>query len=102
VKVRGFSSRHLKLDDVASIPELRWAVDAEEVRKARRSSTPLVMFLYDADTEHGRFARLDTLPEPQPKARRVLVGFLVEHTISSDSLRRLIAGLRPQPATATG
>lgn len=103
VDVKGFSSHHLKLRDVvASLPELGWAVQADVVRKARQSPTPVVMFLYDADTEHGRFARLDTLPEPDWGTRRVVVAFPVENTITPESLRALVAGLRrPEPA-ATG
>lgn len=100
VEVGGYSSYHRKLRDPAAVGELQWSIGPDKIRDSRRSQSPVVMFLFDADTEHGRFARLDTLPEPDRAARRVVVSFPVENTITSESLRALVAGLRPQPAAA--
>jgi hypothetical protein len=100
VKVCGFSSYHLKLPNVVSVPELLWAINPGLVRKARRSSIPLVLFLFDADTEHGRFARLDTLPEPAANARQVLVRFPVENTITTEALIKMIAEMQHESAAA--
>jgi hypothetical protein len=96
VWVKGFSPYHLKLKDVAQIGEWRWTVPASVAREARESPTPVVMFLFDADADadRGRYARLDNLPEPEPGARRVTVSFPVENTITPESLRELMAGMR--------
>jgi hypothetical protein len=102
IQVRGFSSHHQKVKAPATVPEWRWAVEADTVRKARRSPTPLVLFLFDANTECGRFARLDTLPEPPRTARTVVVAFPVENTITPDRLRELAAELRQPHHAATG
>src|SRR5260370_24245854 len=73
VQVKAFSSLDLKINNVASIPELRFPVDARLVRAARQSRTPVILFLFDADTDHGRYLRLDTLPEPEPNRSQVTV-----------------------------
>jgi hypothetical protein len=98
VVVRAFSSFHLGIRDVSTLPELRCPVDADLVRRARASRSPCVLFLFDADTDHGRYLRLDTLPAPAPGARRLVVGFPVEQTISRENLEKWIAGLQRAPA----
>jgi hypothetical protein len=99
VEIKAFSSMRLGIEDQESIPELLWSVDADLVRRARESRNPVVLFLFDADGEHGRYLRLDTLPAPAPNARQVMLRFPVERTISSESLERLVAELQAVPTS---
>jgi hypothetical protein len=91
VEARGFSSFQLGIEDVGAVRELRWSVDADLVRQARRSRSPFFLFFFDADTDHGRYLRLDTLPEPRPEVRRLALHFPFEQAISKDSLEGLVA-----------
>src|SRR5262245_4094630 len=52
VEVKAFSSFRLHVTDVEAIGELRWSLDADLVRRARASHSPVVLFLFDADTDH--------------------------------------------------
>jgi hypothetical protein len=104
VGVVGYSSRLAGIERVDSILELRWPVPADAVRHARASATPVILFLIDMDTRHGRFARLDTLPGPAPGAKSVLVGFPRANLLDPANLERLFAELRArhqQPAESS-
>jgi hypothetical protein len=96
VKVNAFASlrMHAHRGDLRLAPELCWAVDVDLVRRLRADRSPYVLFLFDADTEHGRYLRLDTLPEPGPKVEFLQVGFPLENTITKESLTRLITDLK--------
>lgn len=96
VTVAAFSSFRLKSCGPGSAEDIRWPLDAELVRQARRSRSPVVLFVFDADTEHGRYLRLDTLPEPTTKA--VAVPIPVANTITPASLKRLVSELRDATA----
>ena len=97
VEVRAFSSFHLQLTDVEAIPELRWSLDGELVRRARASHSPVLLFLFDADTDHGRYLRVDTLPAPGVEVRQVTVRLPAQQTINKENLERLIAELQGAP-----
>jgi hypothetical protein len=92
VVAKGYSSFRLKIDP-EQIPVLEWEAAADLVRAARESVTPVVLFLFDADRDHGRFLRLDTLPEPEAGARSVVLSFPIENTITRDSIQNLAAEL---------
>jgi hypothetical protein len=94
VNVKAFSSFHLDVADVETVPELRWSLDADSVRRARVSHSPVLLFLFDADTGHGRYLRLDTFPVPGSQTRRLTVRLPVEHTINKENLEKLIADLQ--------
>jgi hypothetical protein len=94
VNVKAFSSFHLDVADVETVPELRWSLDADLVRRAHASHSPVLLFLFDADTGHGRYLRLDTFPAPATETRRLTVRLPVEHTINKESLEKLIADLQ--------
>jgi hypothetical protein len=94
VEVRAFSSMRLDVADVETVGELRWSVDADLVRHARESLSPVLLFLFDADSDHGRYLRLDTLPAPVSEAHRLTVRLPVEHTINKENLEKLIADLQ--------
>jgi hypothetical protein len=93
VTVKAFSSSRLDIRDIEVVPELRWSVDAHLVRRARESESPFLLFLFDADTDHGRYLRLDTLPGPSPGARQVTVRLPAEQMINKENIERLIADL---------
>lgn len=94
VGVAAHSSRRAGIERVDSVPELRWQVPVDVVRHARASITPVILLLIDVDTEHGRYARLDTLPAPPGGAKTVTVGFSRASISSPANLERLIAELR--------
>jgi hypothetical protein len=94
VGVRGFSSFRTRSERIEAIPELRWPVPAREVRRARRTLSPVVLFLFDADRDHGRYARLDVLPAPARGAKSVTVSFAVSDVLTRDGVERLVTELR--------
>jgi hypothetical protein len=94
VVVKGFSSSRIDLRDVDAVRELRWSIDADPIRRARASENPFILFLFDADTDHGRYLRLDTLPDPPAEGRQVAVRFPIEHTIIRETIEELIADLQ--------
>jgi hypothetical protein len=94
VGVRGFSSFRTRSERIEAIPELRWPVPAREVRRARRNLSPVVLFLFDADRDHGRYARLDVLPAPARGAKSVTVSFAVSDVLTRDGVERLVTELR--------
>ena len=97
LQVQGFSSRHSGPKDPAGLPVIRCLVPAKFVRWMRLSPTPVFRFLFDADGEHGRFLRLDTLPEPPaglPDGEMVPLDFPAENAITWDSIEQLLADLR--------
>jgi hypothetical protein len=93
VEVKAFSSMKYRIADVAGIEGLLWTVDGELIRNARKSQSPFVLFLFDADSEHGRFLRLDTLPDPPARSSATLQ-LPIENTITPTNLRRLIASMQ--------
>jgi hypothetical protein len=94
VLVRAYSSANAALGNVAELPELRWQLGREVVARARSHHSPVVLFLFDADTEHGRFLRLDTLPPPRSASGTITVALPVENTITARSLAALLMDLR--------
>jgi len=92
IEVAAYSSYRLKIEPEA-LAVLELAIDAGRVRAAGDSATPVVLFLFDGDRDHGRYVRLDTLPKPAAGAKTVVLAFPVENTITGDSVRGLAAEL---------
>ncbi|MBD0320027.1 MAG: hypothetical protein ICV87_06825 [Gemmatimonadetes bacterium] len=104
VKVAAHSSRRAGIERVECVPELRWHVPVGVVNHARASISPVILLLIDKDTEHGRYARLDTLPAPPRGSKTVAVGFPRANISSPANLERLIAEIRArrqQPAASS-
>ena len=101
VEIRAFSSFRMKVSDVAAVPELLWSVGADHVRRARRSADPVVLFLFDADTDHGRYLRLDTLAPPPRNVRWLTLRFPIEHTITRESVEHLVSELHESARAAS-
>jgi hypothetical protein len=95
VKAEAFSSAHLDAEAEAVDAAGGWRrrVDAALVRRAHECGRPFFLFLFDADTDHGRFLRLDALPDPDPKARTVDVHLPREDAIDGKGLERIAAEL---------
>jgi len=91
VVVRAFSSFRTRWRVDAA--EWKWTIDADLVCRARQSPTPYILFVFDADTDHGRFARLDLLSEPSADARSITIALPASQTIDEDTLSQLIAEL---------
>jgi hypothetical protein len=98
VVAKAFSSMHLGVQGVETIHELVCFLDADLVRRGRQSQSPCILFLFDADTDHGRYLRLDTLPDTDPETQQLPVHLPKEQLISRDNLERFIAGLQRAPA----
>jgi hypothetical protein len=102
VIVKAFSSISRKIRDVETIRELRWQLDVKTVRWASTSSTAVVLFLIDGDTEHGRFLFLNDLPLRTRSGGRQTIRFPLENTINAKGIERLIAEVerRSRPMVA--
>ena len=98
VEVEAFSSTNQKIDDVETIEELQWQIPMKRVRQATGSQTPVLLFLFDADSDHGRFLRLDTLPAPDKAARQQTIAFPIENVIDQKNLEAVIRELRLEKA----
>jgi hypothetical protein len=101
IRVEAYSSRLAGVERVECILELRWTLSADVVRQARASKAPVVLLVFDADTAHGRYARLDVLPAPARGARSVVVSLPASNRVDPASLKCLVAelrGARRQPA----
>lgn len=91
VRVRAFSSMRLDAEDVDASEEWHWRIDASLIRRARESRSPFFLFVFDADTDHGRFLRLDTLAAPG--GRSVTIHMPRENTLDRKNLDRIVAEL---------
>jgi hypothetical protein len=102
VQIAAYSSFQLEIEP-GSISVLELEVKPDQIRAVRQSPTPVVVFLFDGDRTHGRYLRLDTLPEPAKSAKTVVLSFPIENTITGESIRTLadeIAKERLVPASA--
>ena len=95
VLVRCFSSLEQMLGDASLIHELRFDLPTDLVNTARHSPSPVILFLWDADTEHGRYARLDQLPEPGDQ-EQVEIRFPRAATITGKNMEHLIRSFQAE------
>jgi hypothetical protein len=93
VVVRAFLSIRLGIECVETVGELRCSLDAGLIRQARENYNPVILFLFDADNDHGRFLRLDDLLRPDARARHLTVRLSVENVINRDSVEKLVVQL---------
>jgi hypothetical protein len=92
VDVQAFSSIQQKMRNSDEVVELRWRIRKELVRRAKESRSPVVLFLFDADTDRGRFVRLDTL-SATPSGPFQTIRFPIRNIISKSRLEELIQEL---------
>lgn len=77
-----------------------WPVERSVLRAAAEVNLPVVLFVIDADTEVGHYARLDRLPRPSRDQRTTLVPLSSDRDLSPDSLTALVPELRRDWATS--
>ena len=94
VEVKAFSSIRLNMSKVDKIQELRWRIPSKLLAEANRSRNPFILFLFDADTDHGRFLRLDSIPPTMNSARFQTIRLPISNTITEKTLRALVSELR--------
>ena len=95
------SSMRMKRDP-RNIPDWELKTHAEVIRKSRKSLNPVVAFLFDADSDYGRFSRLDTFPDPDADADSVVITFPIENTITPEGVRSLVTELERSRLVRTG
>jgi hypothetical protein len=93
---QGFSSLAAGLKNVETLDNWAFPVDSHLIVRARERRSPVVFFLFDADTDHGRYLRLDGLPKSNVQELR----FPIEHTITRTSVQKLIAEMQTTPITS--
>ena len=92
VEVKAFSSLAAKLRK-SQDGSFAWSIQSSVIANARRSRSPVVLFLFDADTEEGWCIRLDTLSEPKPGSRQVALKFADHNRLNTESLKELVEHL---------
>jgi hypothetical protein len=102
VEVKAFSSFRLRATHAAPDGDWRWHLDAKTVRDAHESRSSYLLFLFDADTEQGRYLRLDTLPAPAGDEGRVTLLLPTDHAITRENLEALIAALEAEQPQRVG
>jgi hypothetical protein len=93
IQTKGFSSNAAGIKNPAQVDELRWRVPKEIIKKAQESRSPVLLFLFDADTDHGRFLRLDTLTIIDAKSNFETLIFPRQNTINEANLLKLLVEL---------
>lgn len=101
VEVKSFSSLREE-GNPKEATSLQFRADSDVVRNARRSLNPVILFLVDADRDHGRFLRLDTQPEPEDGAKSVLLNFPIENTLTALNLKSLASQLEKERQVRVG
>jgi hypothetical protein len=93
VEVKGFSSSKEMVRDVESIDLLRRRVLATFLSHARAMKCPVVLFVFDVDTDHGRYLRVDNLPVEKTSGQFRTVRLPRQNTITQESIHRLLTEL---------
>jgi hypothetical protein len=93
---RGFSSMASGDNDVDSANELVCPCDSEMLLRAAQNQSPVVLFYFNADTDHGRYLRLDTLPDTTVDEVRLPIA----NTITKASVQKLIREMQVVPKTS--
>ena len=96
VMTRGFSSMASGIKNSDSLEELKCRCEPAMLSRAHQNRSPVVLFYFDADTDHGRYLRLDTLPDRDITELR----FPLENTITKASVQKLIREMQAVPTTS--
>jgi hypothetical protein len=102
VEVKSWSSMHgirkPALD--RSRNEYRWPVEASVRRAVAEVNLPVVLFVIDADSETGYYARLDRLPRPNGDEKTLFIPLTPERDLSPQSIQALVGELRQESAAS--
>lgn len=93
LEVKGLSSMREKIRDIETVSELRWRIQTALLKRATAMRCPVILFLLDADTEHGRYLRIDNLKPATPASQTQTIRLPLENTISTESLHRMVKEL---------
>lgn len=93
VIVKAMSSIKLKIRNIETISELRWRIKRRTLQWAKSCPNPVFLFLIDADTDHGRYLRLDDIAQPKASGVQQTIRFPIENTIDKLGLERLVTSL---------
>lgn len=93
IVTRGFSSLAAGLDHVDSDSMWTYSIDTATLKRAREHQSPVFLFYFNADTDHGRYLRLDTLADEDAKELHLPI----ENAITKASLQKLIRELQAKP-----
>lgn len=93
LEVKGLSSMREKIRDIETVSELRWRVQTKVLKRAKTMRCPVVLFLFDADTEHGRYLRIDNLRLVAAAIQTQSIRLPLENTINNESLHRMVKEL---------
>jgi hypothetical protein len=91
--VKGLSSMGKKIQNIETVSELRWRISTALLKRATAMRCPVVLFLLDADTGHGRYLRLDTLKPVAPASEYQTIRLPLGNTINTASLHRMVKEL---------
>lgn len=94
VLVKAFSSKKLNIRDIDQIADLRWRINTDHILHAKNCHTPVFIFLIDADTDHGRYLRLDTTDVRNKSSQAQTIRFPLHNTIDKDGIENLVAALQ--------
>jgi hypothetical protein len=95
VEVKAFSSIQRGITNPEAQEWLEFELPTTFLKKARAAEASVVIFLFAADTEHGRFMRLDDIPLTTIAKNYQRVRFPIQNTITTASLNLLVRELRP-------
>ncbi len=93
VEVKAFASFHDPAGDPATSESLRIRVPFEQFEAWRRSALPVVVFLIDADTEHGRYLIVDDV-SAGAHSGEVDLAFPVANELTPEAVPQVISRLR--------
>ena len=94
VEVKAFSSIQRGISEIDKKPSLSWTLPLRLVAKAKLEPDPLVLFVFDADTEHGRFLRIDDIEISNSDRSSIKVHLPLKNTITTQALYRLLEEMR--------
>jgi hypothetical protein len=96
IKVKSYSSMHGRRGPTFGKTRLeyRWPVDVSILQAAAAVNVPVVLFVIDADSEAGHYARLDQLPTRASGQQKSFVCLTDDRNLSAESINRLVSELR--------
>ena len=93
---KGFSSIAIGSNDIDASDELVAPLEPGLIDRALRYRNPVVLFYFNADTDHGRYLRLDTLPDTTVEEVRLPIA----NPITQASVQKLIREMQAVPKTS--
>jgi hypothetical protein len=90
---KGFSSIATGSNEIDASDELIATLEPGLFERVRFYRNPVVLFYFNADTDHGRYLRLDTLPDTDVEEVRLPIA----NTITKAPVEKLICELQVVP-----